>query len=115
MAIYMTAQWQCRNGEEQTVASALVVFVRAVGQNETGTRLYTALQNVQDPYAAAASLVSRACSHPDVYPGDQPGRGCSRSLDAAAHPSQRTARLCILRLGGEFRQISALCAPVAEL
>lgn len=49
MPIYMTAQWKCRSGAEGTVAAALKEFVSSVGKNETGTRVYTALQAVNEP------------------------------------------------------------------
>jgi quinol monooxygenase YgiN len=57
MPIYMTAQWQCRSGAEETVAAALKEFVAAVGRNETGTRVYTALQTVNDPTRFMTSFV----------------------------------------------------------
>jgi quinol monooxygenase YgiN len=44
MAIYMTAQWQCRAGAEAVVTDALRQFVAAVKQNEPNTQVYTALQ-----------------------------------------------------------------------
>jgi quinol monooxygenase YgiN len=49
MAIYMTAQWRCINGEEARVVAALEEFVAAVGAHEPGTRIYTALQSSDDP------------------------------------------------------------------
>ena len=57
MPIYMTAQWQCRSGAEATVAAALREFVTAVGQHESGTRVYTALQDVKDPTRFMTSFV----------------------------------------------------------
>jgi quinol monooxygenase YgiN len=57
MPIYMTAQWQCRSGAEETVAAALREFVAAVGRNETGTRIYTALQEVSDSTRFMTSFV----------------------------------------------------------
>jgi quinol monooxygenase YgiN len=53
----MTAQWQCRRGAEETVAAALREFVSAVGQHETGTRVYTALQDVNEPTRFMTSFV----------------------------------------------------------
>jgi quinol monooxygenase YgiN len=55
--IYMTAQWRCRQSAEETVAAALREFVAAVGQHETGTRVYTALQNADDPTRFMTSFV----------------------------------------------------------
>ena len=57
MPIYMTAQWQCRIGAEGTVAAALKEFVAAVDRHETGTRVNTALQNVNDPTRFMTSFV----------------------------------------------------------
>lgn len=57
MPIYMTAQWECRSGAEETVAEALKEFVAAVGQHETGTRVYTAFQAVDDPTRFMTSFV----------------------------------------------------------
>ena len=57
MPIYMTAQWQCRSGAEGTVAAALNEFVAAVGRHETGTRVYTALQAINDPTRFITSFV----------------------------------------------------------
>jgi quinol monooxygenase YgiN len=48
MAVYMTAQWQCRAGSEAVVADALHQFVAAVRQNEPHTRVYTALQQLEN-------------------------------------------------------------------
>jgi len=48
MAIYMTAQWQCKPGAEAKVEQALKRFVALVKQNEPETRMYTALQKVED-------------------------------------------------------------------
>jgi quinol monooxygenase YgiN len=49
MPIYMTAQWKCQSGAEETVVAALKEFVAEVGRNETGTLVYTALQSVSEP------------------------------------------------------------------
>ena len=57
MTIYMTAQWKCQSGAEETVAAALREFVEAVGQNETGTRVYTALQHADDPTRFMTSFI----------------------------------------------------------
>ena len=57
MPIYMTAQWQCRNGAEETVTAALREFVAEVGQQESGTRVYTALQQANDPTRFMTSFV----------------------------------------------------------
>ena len=48
MAIYMTAQWQCKPGAELKVKEALQRFVDSVKQNEPEARMYTALQKVED-------------------------------------------------------------------
>lgn len=48
MPIYMTARWKCRPGAEAKVEEALRRFVASVGENEPGTRLYTALQSAED-------------------------------------------------------------------
>ena len=48
MAIYMTAQWKCREGAESKVEAALRRFVASVKQNEPETRIYTALQQAED-------------------------------------------------------------------
>jgi len=48
MAIFMTAQWQCKPGAESKVEQALKRFVDSVKQNEPETRVYTALQKVDD-------------------------------------------------------------------
>jgi quinol monooxygenase YgiN len=53
----MTARWRCRNGAEETVAAALREFVAAVGRNESGTRVYTALQEVTDPTRFMTSFI----------------------------------------------------------
>jgi quinol monooxygenase YgiN len=57
MPIYMTAQWNCRKGAEATVTAALREFVAAVGQQESGTQVYTALQSVNDPTRFMTSFV----------------------------------------------------------
>jgi quinol monooxygenase YgiN len=57
MPIYMTAQWHCRKGAEETVATALKEFVAAVGQNEPGTRVYTALQAAEAPNRFMTSFI----------------------------------------------------------
>jgi quinol monooxygenase YgiN len=57
MSIYMTAQWRCQEGAEQTVADALKEFVSAVSQYETGTHIYTALQALDDPTRFMTSFV----------------------------------------------------------
>jgi quinol monooxygenase YgiN len=57
MSIYMTAEWHCRRGAGETVAAALKEFVAAVGKNETGTRVYTALQDVNDPTRFMTSFI----------------------------------------------------------
>ena len=48
MAIYMTAQWQCKPGAEAIVEDALRQFVVAVKQNEPHTRIYAALQQAEN-------------------------------------------------------------------
>jgi quinol monooxygenase YgiN len=48
MAVYMTAQWQCRSGAEAIVTDALRQFVAAVKQNEPHTHVYTALQQLEN-------------------------------------------------------------------
>jgi quinol monooxygenase YgiN len=57
MPIYMTAQWRCRSGAEGTVAAALKEYVAAVGRHETGTRVYTALQSINEPSQFMTSFV----------------------------------------------------------
>jgi quinol monooxygenase YgiN len=57
MPLYMTAQWRCQSGEEATVIGALKEFVAAVGQHESGTRIYTALQAIDDPTRFLTSFV----------------------------------------------------------
>ena len=49
MAIYMTAQWKCRPGAESKVEASLRQFVAAIKENEPDTRVYTALQQTEDP------------------------------------------------------------------
>lgn len=49
MVIHMTAQWKCRPGAETKVEAALRQFVAEVKDNEPSTRIYTALQQAQDP------------------------------------------------------------------
>ena len=48
MAIYMTAQWKCHPGAEARVEAALRQFVATIKEKEPGTRVYTALQEVED-------------------------------------------------------------------
>lgn len=57
MPIYMTAQWRCRSGAEEIVTEALREFVAEVGRNETGTRVYTALQDISEPNRFMTSFV----------------------------------------------------------
>jgi quinol monooxygenase YgiN len=49
MTIFMTAQWKCKPGAESKIEKALRQFVAAVKENEPDTRLYTALQQAEDP------------------------------------------------------------------
>lgn len=48
MAIIMTARWKCRPGAEAKTEEALRTFVAEVAKNETRTKMYTALQQVDD-------------------------------------------------------------------
>jgi quinol monooxygenase YgiN len=57
MPIYMTAQWKCQSGAEETVTAALKEFVAAVSQFETGTRVYIALQSLSEPTRFMTSFV----------------------------------------------------------
>jgi quinol monooxygenase YgiN len=57
MPIYMTAQWRCQPGSEETVRAALKEFVDAVGKLETGTRVYRALQDINEPTRFMTSFV----------------------------------------------------------
>ena len=57
MPIYMTAQWCCQSGAEEMVADALREFVAAVGKNESGTRVYRALQDINEPTRFMTSFV----------------------------------------------------------
>jgi quinol monooxygenase YgiN len=57
MPIYMTAQWRCQPGSEETVREALKELVDAVGKLETGTRVYRALQDINEPTRFMTSFV----------------------------------------------------------
>ena len=48
MAIYMAARWRCNPGAAAAVRQALEEFVAAIREHEPGTRLYTALQGVEN-------------------------------------------------------------------
>jgi quinol monooxygenase YgiN len=49
MPIYQTAQYQVRREAVDRVKSAITEFVRYVTENEPGTRLYAAWQELDDP------------------------------------------------------------------